>query len=283
LKGGSNILPFSLYPIIMHFRQDSLITKHFLETEGKFTHTYKGIEYTITPDTVGLLDEKTIQSVSTRLRKLYPPPPSVARPTRGKGKAGGQVKAPGFDDRTVEQMNKEALIERELKRLATTEVLVEDKLHYPRVFMKLLSQPHLALEEKRLVPDDKTELYLYVDSSVGYNQKDNGFHHTMVNVAKKIKGIHVFSSWMLRFDGEYYWHHMKKHVPKGKTVLVFTQGCGGTDGHPPKGYNIHFCTHFKHGDNCGCPTIRRHESEGKLFKFHYGLDVPETLKSLVIK
>ena len=266
----------------MHFRQDPLITRHLMETGGRFTHTYKGEEYDISSNTVGLLDEQTLQSVSTRLRKLYPPPPSKARSVRGKGKAKSNG-APGFDDRTVEQINKEILIERELKRLSTTEVLVEDKLNYPRVFMKLLSQPHLALEEKRLVPDEKVELYLYVDSSVGYNSRDNGFHHTMVKVAEKIKGIHVYSSHMLRFGDKYYWDHMKKHVPKGKTVLVFTQGCGGTEGQPPKGYDIHFCTHFKHGHNCGCSTIRRHEIEGKLFKFHYGLDTPETLKSLVIK
>jgi hypothetical protein len=267
----------------MHFRQDPLITKHLGETGGEFTHKYNGKEYTITPNTVGLLDEKTLQSVSTRLRKLYPPPPKPVSQRRGKGKADGAEKAPGFDDRTVKKTDKEILIERELKRLATTEVIVEDKLHYPRVFMKLLSQPHLALEEKRLVPDEKTELYLYVDAAVGYNNRDNGFHHTMVNVAEKIKGIHVYSSHMLRFGGDYYWKHMEKHVPKGKTVLVFTQGCGGTNGQPPKGYNIHFCTHFKHGDNCGCSTIRTHEDYGKLFKFHYGLDKPETLKSLVIK
>jgi hypothetical protein len=257
--------------------------KHFMETEGKFTHTYKGIEYTITPNIVNALNKELIQSISTRLRKLYPPPPSLPKPTRGEGKTRGEQKAKGFDDRAVKKTSKEILIERELKRLATTEVLVEDKLNYPKVFMKLLSQPHLALEEKRLVPDEKVELYLYVDESVGYNQKDDGFHYTMVNVAKKIKGIRVFSSCMLRFSEGYYWDHMKKHVPKGKTVLVFTQGCGGTEGQPPRGYNIHFCTHFKHGDNCGCSTIRQHEREGKLFKFHYGLDSPETLKSLVIK
>lgn len=267
----------------MHFRQDPLITRHLRETDGSFTHTYGGKEYTITPSTVGLLDSKTLQSISTRLRKMYPPPPQKAKAPRGQGKAGSQEKAPGFDDKTVEQITKEALIESELKRLATTEIMVEDKLNYPRVFMKLLSQPHLALEEKRLVPEEKTELYLYVDASVGYNQKDEGFHHTMVKVAERIKGIHVFSSWMLRFNDEYYWEHIRKNVPKGKTVLVFTQGCGGTHGIPPKGYNIHFCTHFKHGDNCGCSTIRNHESYGKLFKFHYGLDTPKTLKSLEIK
>ena len=266
----------------MHFRQDPLITRHLAETGGSFTHKYNGHEYTVQPDTLGLLDEKTLQSLSTRLRKMYPPEFKPVRRSISKGKADASG-SPGFDDRTVKKTNKEILIENELKRLSTTEVLVEDKLNYPRVFMKLLSQPHLALEEKRLVPEDKTELYLYVDESVGYNGKDNGFHHTMVNVAKKIKGIHVYSSWMLRFDEGYYWDHMKKHVPVGKTVLVFTQGCGGTIGIPPRGYNIHFCTHFEHGANCGCSTIRQHEDYGKLFKFHYGLDTPETLKSLSIK
>jgi hypothetical protein len=268
--------------IIMHFRQDPLITKHLVETQGSFTHTYNGKEYDVNPDTLGLLDEKTLQSISTRLSKLYPKPPAKLNISRDEGKASISV-APGYDDRVVEKINKEILIEKELKRLATTEILVEDKLHYPRVFMKLLSQPHLALEEKRLVPDEKTELYLYVDEAVGYNDRDNGFHNTMVKVAKKIKGITVYASCMLRFDGDYYWEHIIKNVPKGKTVLVFTQGCGGTIGQPPKGYNIHFCTHFKHGYNCGCGTIRTHESHEKLFKFHYGLDTPETLKSLVIK
>ena len=266
----------------MHFRQDPLITKHLAETQGSFTHTYNGKEYNVNPDTVGLLDEKTLQSISTRLSKLYPKSPTKRKMSRGKGKANSSG-APGFDDKVVKTTDKEILIEKELKRLATTEILVEDKLHYPRVFMKLLSQPHLALEEKRLVPDEKTELYLYVDEAVSYNSKDNGFHHTMVNVAKKIKGITVYSGCMLRIDGDYYWDHIIKNVPKGKTVLVFTQGCGGAYGLPPKGYNIHFCTHFKHGENCGCSTIRQHENEGKLFKFHYGLDTPETLKSLVIK
>ena len=264
-----------------HFRQDPLITKHLLETGGQFTHKFKGKEYQINSDTVDDLSEEMVQSLSTRLAKLYPrPKPKMKVKAKGKAQATG---APGNDDREVKKTAKEILIEKELKRLAVTEGLVEDKLHDPRVFMKLLSQPHLALEEKRLVPDEKTELYLYVDRAVGYNEKDDGFHHTMIKVAEKMKGVHVFAAPRLDFEEGYYWKHMKKHVPKGKTVVVFTQGCGGTSGEPPKGYNIHFCTHFKHGYNCGCHTIRHHESYGKLFQFHYGLDTPETLKSLVIK
>ena len=270
-----------------HFRQDPLISRHLVETKGEFTHKFKGEEYTVNPDNIDDLSDEMIQSLSTRLSKLYPrklKPKKVPIPTAGKGASTKDSKTPGFDKKSVEEINKEKLIERELKRLATTEILVEDKLHYPRVFMKLLSQPHLALEEKRMVPDEKVELYLYIDAAVSYNNNDNGFHYTMAQVAQKIKGIRVYNECMLRFDDDgYYWDHMQKHVPKGKTVLVFTQGCGGAYGNLPKGYNIHFCTHFTKGHNCGCDTIGKHEQQSKLFKIHYGLDTPETLKSLVIK
>lgn len=267
-----------------HFRQDPLIKQHLLATQGEFTHKFKGQEYTVNDSTIDDFSDEMIQSMSTRLSKLYPKPKTVKKvPAKGEGEPRN-AKAKGYDKTSVEKSISEILIERELKRIATTEILIEDKLHYPRVFMKLLSQPHLALEEKRLVPDEKTELYLYVDTSVSYNEKDNGFHHTMIKVAKKIKGIHVFYNHMLRFDEDgYYWDHLVKNVPKGKTVLVFTQGCGGAYGTPPKGYNIHFCTHFEKGDDCGCDCIGKHEQHQKLFKIHYGLDVPETLKSLVIK
>ena len=155
---------------MIHFRQDPLITKHFAETGGSFTHTYKGIEYNITPNIVGALNKELVQSISTRLRKLYPPPPPPMKMGR-KGKAN-DAGAPGHDDRKVEVITDEMIIQREIKRLATTEVMVEDKLNYPRVFMKLLSQPHLALEERRMIPEEKVELYMYVDESVGYNDND---------------------------------------------------------------------------------------------------------------
>lgn len=265
-----------------HFRQDPLIQTHLQVSKGSFIHTYKGAEYQITSDIIDDLPDEVVQSLSTRLSKIYPRPKPKPKPVRGKGKASSSG-SPGTDEREVIKDNKELIIERELRRLATTEVLVEDKLNYPRVFMKLLSQPHLALEEKRLVPEDIRDLYMYVDESVGYNDKDDGFHYTLIKVAKRISGIKIFASNRLLFPEGYYWQHMQRHVPKGKKVLVFTQGCGGTTGIPPKGYDVHFCTHFEKGRNCGCPTIRNHESYDKLFHFHYGLDVPEKLKSLNVK
>lgn len=264
-----------------HFRQDPLIDKHLDAEGGSFKYKFKGQEYEINQDTIDSLSSELIQSLSTMLSKMYPKA-KIPKKVKGEGKAD-ETKQRGHDDRKVAKTNQEELIKKELKRLATTEFMIEDKLNYPRVFMKLLSQPHLALEEKRLTVDEKVELYMYVDESVGYNRKDNGFHHTMAQVAQKIKGIHVYYSPMLRFKGDYYWDHMKNNVPKGKTVLVFTQGCGGSFGEPPTGYNIHFCTHFEKGDNCGCCTIEEHEDLGKLFHMNYGIDVPEKLKSLKIK
>ena len=272
--------------IIMHFRQDPLITSHLETTGGSFTHVYKGKTFTVTKDTVDTFDTQFIQSLSTRLRRQNGPRmPMVKIKPQGGQSTEDRAKAPGTDDRQNKSIIEEKLIEAELKRLATKEFMVEDRLHYPRVFRRLLSQPHLAFEEKKLVPETKTELYLYVDKSVGYNSRDNGFHATMIRVADKIKGITVFSAERLQFKGNYYWEHVTKHVPKGKTVLVFTQGCGGTGDAPVSilnGYNIHFCTHFQKGDNCGCSTIRNHENSGFPFHFHYGLDTPSTLKSLDI-
>lgn len=268
----------------MHFRQDPLITEHLEKTGGSFTHVYKGEKFTVTKDSVNTFDTQFIQSLSTRLRRQIGPK-MVKMKIKSDGKAQSNEKAKGTDDRQDKSILEEKLIEAELKRLATKEFMVEDRLHYPRVFRRLLSQPHLAFEEKKLVPETKTELYLYVDEAVGYNSQDKGFHSTMIKVAKRIKGITVFSAPRLYFQNGYYWKHVTKNVPKGKTVLVFTQGCGGTDASPVSilnGYNIHFCTHFLKGENCGCCTIRDHERSGFPFRFHYGLDTPSKLKSLDI-
>lgn len=269
---------------MIHFRQDPLINKHLETTGGSFTHVYKGKEFTVTKDTVGDFDRQLLQSLATRLRRQYPPQSKVK--LRSSGIATNQEKNEGTDDRVNKSITTEKLIETELRRLATVEQMVEDRLNYPRVFRRLISQPHLAFEERKLVPETKTELYMYVDLSTGYNSEDNGFHYTMVNVAKKIKGITIFAAERLDFNGDYYWSHVAKNVPPGKKVLVFTQGCGGTrdeDVNLLKTHEVHFCTHFVKGDNCGCSTIAKHEQSGFPFHFHYGLDTPKTLKSLVIK
>jgi hypothetical protein len=278
---------------MLHYRQQELFNKHY-ESIGSssFTHNYKGKEYNISSDAINDLSPEVLQSVSTRLAKEHtakkpmPKPRPTPSPTGSKPKSRGR----GLDDTKSNGENNRALIRKELLRLSLVEFPIEDKLHYPRVFKKLLSEPHLALYEKKITIETKHELYLFVDQAVGYNHEDKGFHNMLIEEAKKIKGIKVFYGPRLQvgskgiFDGtpyRYYWHHIPKLVPKGKTILAISQGCGGTEGAPPKGYNFHFATHFCKGDDCGCNGIHDHEGL-KHVKVHYELDTPKKLKSLVL-
>lgn len=272
-----------------HFRQDPLFEKHYSVTgSDSFTHTYKGVEYEIQKGLENIHSAELLQSISTRLRNMYSPPPSVKPvPTPVSGDETdeleeGPMKTPGDNHTVVKKITAAQLIRNELLRLSRVEVIVEDRLHYPRVFKRLLSEPHLALYETKKVVDVKQELYLFVDEAVGYNDKDNGFHHTLIQEASKIKGIHVFHDHGLKINYKshraYYWEHIPKLVPPGKKILAISQGCGGIAGYYPKGYDLHFVTHFCKGYNCGCDTISHHEYHKS--KMHYGIDVPEKLKLL---
>jgi len=275
-----------------HFRQQQLFDNHYMNSKGEsFTHTYKGKEYNVSPDSVNDLSPEVLQSVATRLRKENPSKkqPVVKKPQPAKSKEKpSNSRGKGMDSTKVDTENKRALIRRELIRLSKVEFLIEDKLNYPRVFKKLLSEPHLALYEKKMTVETKQDLYLFVDESVGYNLIDKGFHRTLIEEAKKIKGIKVYYGSRLCItskglsigsDMDYYLRHIKKLVPKGKKVLVLSQGCGGAWGDIPKDYDLHFATHFEKGRDCGCDAIHYHE-RCKHVKMHYNIDIPEKLKTL---
>jgi hypothetical protein len=274
-----------------HFRQEPLFQKHY-ETIGSesFTHTYKGKDYKIDRGFEDTLSPELLQSISTRLKNEYPEmqkPKQVKVKSEGpsdkNNKKSGENKRPGFDNRSIKKIVAAQIIRNELLRLSKVDAIVEDKLDYPKVFRRLLSEPHMALYETKKIVEEKHHLYLFVDQAVGYNYKDQGFHNTIIEEAKKIKGIHIFYGNGLRVEykgkTDYYWNHLSKIVPKGKKVLAISQGCGGTLGDPPKGYDLHFATHFCKGNNCGCNTIFQHEHH-KIAKMHYGIDSPEKLKLL---
>jgi len=244
------------------------------------SHRYKGQDYTVTQNNLGDFDQGFLQSLSTRLSKQYPKPSKRKVPSFKKSGKGS-----GYDDTVVTKDNKATIIKRELIRLSMTEIPVEEKLHYPKVFQKLITEPHLALEQFRQTREYYQDLYLFVDEAVGYNQNDNGFHHSMIKEAKKIKGIKLYSDTMLRIKGDYYIQQLRRLVPTGKKIIVFSQGCGGSYGEIPKGYHVHFVTHFEQGCNCGCNTIARHEEmalKHKSVTMHYGVDTPEKLTKLLI-
>lgn len=278
-----------------HFRQQPLFDKHFETIKSDtFTHNYKGVNYTIKKGTESTLDSGLRQSIATRLakeQKSSKKPKNILQKKSGqndeKKDVSGENKAPGFTKEEIKKINSKELIRKELLRLSKSQSIIEDRLDYPKVFKKLLSEPHMALYEKKKIVEEKQELYLFVDTSVSYNHKDNGFHHTLIEEAKKIKGIKVFYGSGLRIlkngTEKYYWDLIPLCVPKGKKVLAFSQGCGGTyyGKIPSKDYDLHFVTHFCKDDNCGCSTIREHEIS-KRFKIHYNIDTPDKLKKLIL-
>jgi hypothetical protein len=283
-----------------HFRQKSLLESYFEENDSdSFTHVFKDEEYTISRENYSSLDKGLLQSVATRLAKERnskmqmgmaggepgnEPGEPGDEPAEGESSIGGE----GFDTKNNSLITDAALIRQELLRLSYTEQIVEDRLDMPRVFRKLLSEPHLALYEKKKVIDVKQELYLFVDRAVSYNAEDKGFHNTLIQEALKIKGIHVHYGQMLRLNdshdsASYYLNLVQKLVPRGKTILAISQGCGNAFGEAPAGYNFHFATHFKKGCNCGCNTIRRHEQMKNVKHIHYGIVTPKDLKSIVLQ
>lgn len=264
----------------MHYRQEILIQQE-LSKYSSITHRYQGKEHTVTYQNIGDFDRGFLQSLSTRLSKEYPKPKKVKMPGRGNASDKGQ----GYDKRVDETFNMQILIKKELHRLSLSESIVEEKLNYPMVFQKLITEPHLALEQFRQTRELYQELYLFIDAAVGYNSNDKGFHHTLYSEAQKIKGVKSFTSVMLRFDNDYYIQKLPRMVPKGKKIIVFTQGCGGSCGEVPNGYHVHFVTHFKKGENCGCDTISNHEEmsvKTKRVTMHYGIDTPQKLSLLQI-
>ncbi len=272
---------------MVHFRQGEVIYQEFEKLDGSpIVHNYKGVDYEVTPENLLSLDPRVIQSLSTRLRRENPKPKPTQVPAMAP--ANGEAsddKGQGFDNREQVKLNRPELIKQEILRLATTEIIVEEKLNYPKVFQKLITEPYLSLEQFRRTYDSVVEIYLFIDRATGYNRKDEGFHRTMYDVASKIKGVRVFYNNMLRLedDGEYYLTKLDKIVPRGKKIVAFSQGCGGAWGEIPSGRHVHFVTHFKHGEDCGCDGIHYHErmeESKKSVTVHYGVDTPEKLKLL---
>jgi hypothetical protein len=281
---------------MIHFRQKELLTRHFvkLEQQGKISDTYKfrGKEVEITPDNFGSLDPKLKQSYSTFLSKQQGSQKRVvgSKKTTNPNK-GNETNEENFDNASlVPECNdlyskKENLIHDFLYRVSYHEKILEERLDYPKVFQRLLSQPHLAFEERKKTVESYHDLHLFVDKYTGYNPKDNGFINSLMKVAKRMKGIKLYEYPSLRdpATGKYYAEKVKE-LPLNSKILIFSQGCGGIGDYLNYKHKVHYITHFDKGCNCGCDTIPLHERnirERKLnVVMHYGIQNEDHLHKL---
>lgn len=255
---------------MIHFRQERLLNKHFMELskEGVMSDTYKfqGREIEITMENFGSLDSKLKQSYSTFLSKKYQKSPPIvkSKPLEGT-EANGSIEDENFDNKSLvldkndKFSTKEQLIYDFLYRVSYHEKILEEKLHYPRVFQRLLSQPHLAFEERKKTIESYHDLHLFVDHYTSYNPKDNGFMNSLIRIGKTIKGITVYNYPALRPPEGGYYSDVVKKLPLDSKILIFSQGCGGIENHAHYPHKAHYITHFCKGENCGCDTIPYHE------------------------
>lgn len=303
----------------LHKSFEKALQTAFSEGSTEIIHRYNGSDYSITPENFRDLPNSVKQSFATRFKSSgggsggsgegEGDSNSNGKKTQ-KGDGGGNVPldslfgdnyeeedffsdeiGTGKDKTQNDSINSFELIKKEIKKIATTEVKVYEKLDYPRVFKKLLSEPHLAFEEKKVSYETKTELIVFVDRAVGYNGNDKGFHNTLIKACQSIKGVETYDTVRL-YDpkSRCYYSTVLSKMPASKhhiPVLVFSQGCGGTSLESilqiPKNFKVTYVTHFNKDCNCGCNTIGVHEQvsrTNKNIKVIYSIDTPSKIVSL---
>lgn len=251
-----------------HFRQKTLIDNELL-LKGSISYKYRGKEHVVTAENVDILDRNFIQSLSTYLSKNSPKPVPVKVP--GEGEMKDLEFGQGFDKTQENKVNQDkiALIQKELLRISYSEMVVEEKLRYPKVFEKLMTEPHLALEQFKKTYEPDHKLAIYVDLCNGYHvgNESRELHGTIItaveDLQKKYKKIHLYRTGgsQLKDQNKHHFEHALDTYKPDTPVIVLSQGCGHYRGDhnriSPIKYrkNFYFCTCFTLGRTCGCNTI----------------------------
>lgn len=265
-------------------------TNQFLEKcGGKYNYTYKGKEYEITKENLTTMDPGLQQSFGHFTARKNPPPPKLSfipiiRPIIGQNYLPPVIKARGYN--MVEKVRKELI------RLAKTEIRVDGPIDVQKAFKALLSEPHTAFDYRKQVVEEEINLTIFVDINTRYHIDgympgvDALLHNTIIEAARGVKGIRVFSAsalYHIPYKGQVYEYYtdVYRDLPKKhkKRVIAFSQGCGGIGHYEgiPKGA-LHFVTGFTKGKTCGCGQIAKARDAGQ--HVHQGVVNLDSLKKL---
>lgn len=283
---------FPAYPkfktMEVNYKIDRVATSFLKNTGGSYPYTFKGKQYDITHESLMTLPRELQQSFGHFCAQKNPPRqaksymPKLTPPQRGWNYIPPVV--------TTKETAKEALVRKELLRIALTEVPIEEKLNIPKVFRALITEPHTALDQRKITMESKINLTLFVDTNVRYHVQDymgdvdKSLHSTIIKVAKTIKGITLFAGSALylmeyKNESQKYFTDIYRVLPLKlkQKVVVFSQGCGNIGDYEgiPKGA-VQFCTGFIHGHNCGCEQLKK-AAMAKM-TMHYGITSVESLK-----
>lgn len=256
--------------IMLNFKIENASSQFLKILGGKYNYKFRGQSYEITPEFLETAPTELQQSFGAFAAKKLPRQPKIVKAKFvDEPVTGGTYMPKKIVSKKLTYTEK---VRRELIRLAKSEKIIEEKLNYPKVFQALLTEPHTAFDHKKKTVEENLNLTLIVDVAVGYMTKDHmgneteqGLPHTLIQVAKTLKGVTVFEAHGLHQikykDKSYdYYTDLLRVLPKNltKNVVVYTQGCGGM-GHYQniKPGAVKFVTPFKAGCNCGCGQIRK--------------------------
>lgn len=276
-------------------------TDKFFEVFPEYDYKFKGKTYKMTSEFLRRAPVELQQSFGAFVAKKFPPQPNkVTVVTKTKVKQSETTEEPTIGSTYLPQKvegkktdRQKDLIIRELKRLAKSETVVEEKLNYPKVFRALLTEPHTALEQKRKTVEEACNLTLILDTNNRYWSRSNmspevdcNLIANIIEAAKGIKGITVFATsglHHLKYKNKHYDYYtdLYQDLPLHlrKNVIVFTQGCGGVGNYNafrPK--LVKFVTPFEHGKNCGCGQIAKAEAAQQIM--FYGIDCATKLSKI---
>jgi hypothetical protein len=237
------------------------IQRHVL-SKGSVEYTFKnGVTKTIDKSNYTTLTKGEQQAVAKFLGKQNPKPPNSKKSESDKG---GQTFNPA--DLEILKKKNDQMVMKFIKNFQPVTVGYEEKLHIPKVFAALLSQPHTAFEQVRKYEyENKGKILLIVDKYSAFWPREKAnpeMHAALVNFTSKDKNVHhvVVSGEDLESGPMY---KNPKFLGKYDKLLFISQGCGTSYAIPKNiAKKMTFITIFEKGCNCGCSRIRQHELDG---------------------
>jgi hypothetical protein len=237
------------------------IQRHVL-SKGGVEYTFKnGVTKTIDKSNYTTLTKGEQQAVAKFLAKKNPKPLNTQETKLSKG---GQTFNPN-KSKILKEKN-DQMVMKFIKNFQPVTVGYEEKLHIPKVFAALLSQPHTAFDQVRKYEyENKGKILLIVDEYSAYwsdEHANESMHAALVNFTSKDKNVHhlVVSGEFAKMGSIY---QNPKFLDKYDKVLFVSQGCGSSHAIPKNiAKKMTFITIFEKGCNCGCSRISQHERDG---------------------
>lgn len=229
-----------------------------------------GDKVTVTADNVRSLSTQQLQAVARFILKEQ----RRSKAETAIEQKGGSTREPVAGDR--DSTKRFELVKQFIRNVQPEKQFQEERLHIPKVFQALMTQPHTAFDQTIKKPETiKAKLLILVDAYTGYFRDENAdtsIVTSLICYPVKDKTVAIKTLSGERLQNRYMYDDKKivKEHEKFDKILYFSQGCG-TSFDVPKtlAKKTTFFTIFNEGCDCGCDRIHAHERAG--CKMYYGV------------